>query len=85
MARMATLSLPEPRGGALGGASVAPYSADANVADGGVGTRRCWFSAGDLECSENTGLLSKTPESRELNRARDSVVLLIEEGSGAVK
>jgi hypothetical protein len=83
MARRATLSLPEPMGAALGGASVAPYAAD--VADCGVGTRRCWFSADDLECSGNTEPLSKIPESRELNRVRVSVGVLVEDGSGARK
>ena len=54
---------------------------DASVADGGVGIRRCWLSAGDLGWSGNTGLFNKIPESRELNRARGSA----ETGSCAVR
>jgi len=57
---------------------------DVSVAEGGVGTRRRWLSVGDLGRSGNTGLFSKIPESRELNRARESVPLIEHIGSGAV-
>ena len=77
MARRATLSLPDPSWVIAGGVAC--------VADGGVGTCRCWLSVCELGCSGITGLFSKTPESSELYRARESESLAGQTGLGAVR